>query len=130
MIEYASRSSALAISGTPAEHVKLVTDLAGKTSSYDVPHRLHKLHDASAADFRNVSTNGVVRRRRAYQMLRIARVFYPTKIPAPDLEAVEFTKIYLLAEKNEKGWPSRQPKTICSQIVLPSIHPKIMKNCE
>ncbi|TXN72852.1 hypothetical protein [Methylobacterium sp. WL6] len=94
----------MAVPRTPAELVKLVTDLAGKPASfYDLARRLHELHAASSSDFRKITTNGVVGRRRAYQMVRIARVFGPSKIPAPDLEAVGFTKLNLLAEKNEKG---------------------------
>lgn len=94
----------MAVPHTPAELVELVTDLAGKpVSFYDLARRLHELQDASATDFRKVSTNGVVGRRRAYQLVRISRVFGPSKIPLSDLEAVGFTKLNLLAEENEKG---------------------------
>lgn len=94
----------MAVPHTPAGLVKLVTDLAGKpTSFYRLAQYLHQLHAVSDISFRRITTNGVVGRRRAYQLIRIARVFGPSKIPVSTLEAVGFTKLNLLAEKNEKG---------------------------
>lgn len=94
----------MAVTLTPAVLVALVTDLASKPPGfYLLAQRLHELHAASPADFKKVITSGVVGKRRGYQLIRIARVFVPSKISTLHLEAAGFTKLGLIAEKHENA---------------------------
>lgn len=94
----------MAVPKTAAELVALIVDLANQpTSFHPLTKRLYRLLTASPEDFKKVVTSGVVGKRRAYQLVRIARVFGPTKISPSDLETAGFTKLDLIAKKHEKA---------------------------
>lgn len=85
---------------SPEQLIEVVVDLAREPRRfYELALRLRELHDQDQAAFNAAIRDRSIRRRRAYELLRIANAFADAGLAVERLEAIGWTKLALVAKR-------------------------------